>query len=109
MWECASIPQWPRAQSARRAGDAWAAVRLVMACTVTARQRRPAGGRTRRVMRSLGGVGEVQASDGGDLELAGLDAAVAAVAGVVGDGDLTPGQGHELLLERGLVGLTTSR
>ena len=34
-----------------------------------------------------------------------LDAAVAAVAGVVGDGDLAPGQRLELLVQRGLVGL----
>src|SRR5215216_3644226 len=40
----------------------------------------------------LGGVGEVQASDGGDLQAAELDVAVAAVAGVVGDGDVAPWQ-----------------
>jgi hypothetical protein len=51
----------------------------------------------------LGGVREVQASDGGDLEPAGLDAAMAAVAGAVGDGDLVPRQGDELLVEGGLV------
>jgi hypothetical protein len=32
----------------------------------------------------LGGVGEVQAGDGGDLQAADLDAAVAAVAGLIG-------------------------
>ncbi len=53
----------------------------------------------------LGGVGEVQASDGGDLQLADLYAAMPAVASVVGDGDLAPGQGGELLVERGLVAL----
>jgi hypothetical protein len=53
----------------------------------------------------LGGVGEVQACDGGDLQAAGLDAAVAAVAGVVGDRDVAPRQGLELLVERGLVTL----
>jgi hypothetical protein len=37
--------------------------------------------------------------------LAGLDAAVAAVAGVVSDGDVWPRQGSELVVERGLVGL----
>jgi hypothetical protein len=40
----------------------------------------------------LGGVGEVQASHGGGLQAADLGAAVAAVAGVVLDGDLAPGQ-----------------
>jgi hypothetical protein len=30
-WCNASMPQWPRIQSARRAGRAWAAVRLVTA------------------------------------------------------------------------------
>jgi hypothetical protein len=50
-------------------------------------------------------VGEPEAGDGGDLQPAGLDVAVAAVVGVVGDGDLTPGQGPELLVQRGLVGL----
>jgi hypothetical protein len=53
----------------------------------------------------LGGVGEVQARDGGDLQAAGLHAAVAAVAGVVGDWDVPPWQGFELAVERGLVGL----
>jgi hypothetical protein len=71
------MPQWPRTQSARRAGLAWAAVRLVTACTVTVRQRRlvervgPAGD-----PQGLGGVGEVQAGDGGDLQAAGLHPAV---------------------------------
>ena len=51
----------------------------------------------------LGGVGEVQASDGGDLEAAGLDAAVAAVAGVVGDGNVRPWQGLELVMQRWLI------
>jgi hypothetical protein len=53
----------------------------------------------------LGGVGEVQAGDGGDLQAAGLDPAVAAVAGVVGDRDLVPGQELELAVQGGLVGL----
>jgi hypothetical protein len=43
-------------------------------------------------------VGKVQASDRGDLQAAGLDPAVAAVAGVVGDGDLLPGQASQLLV-----------
>src|SRR5215211_1638889 len=34
-----------------------------------------------------------------------LDAAVAAVAGMVGDGDLASGQGSQLVVRRGLVGL----
>src|SRR6266540_7123307 len=50
-WCNASIAQWPRIQSARRAGWAWAAVRLVTACNVTVRQRRLRRDRTRRVMR----------------------------------------------------------
>jgi hypothetical protein len=53
----------------------------------------------------LAGVGEVQAGDSGDLQAAGLHAAVAAVAGVVSDGDITPGQELELVVERELVGL----
>jgi len=44
-------------------------------------------------------VGEVQTSDGGDLEAADLHAVVAAVAGVVGDGDVASWQGGELMLE----------
>jgi hypothetical protein len=50
-------------------------------------------------------VGEVQAGNGGDLQAAGLDPAVAAVAGAVGDRDLAPGQSLELLVQGGLVGL----
>ena len=44
-WCSASMPQCPRIQSARRAGWAWAAVRLVTAYTVTVRpaDRQPAG------------------------------------------------------------------
>jgi hypothetical protein len=53
----------------------------------------------------LGGVGEVQASHGGCLQAAALGAAVAAVAGGVGDGDLAPWQGLELVVQGGLVGL----
>src|SRR5215203_1292602 len=53
----------------------------------------------------LGGVGEVQAGDGGDLQAAGLDPAVAAVAGAVGDGDLAPGQASQLVVQGGLVAL----
>jgi hypothetical protein len=53
----------------------------------------------------LGGVGEVQAGDGGDLQAAELGTAVAAVAGVVGDRDLVPRQGLELVVQGGLVGL----
>jgi hypothetical protein len=58
---------------------------------------------------SLDGVGEVQAGDGGDLQAAGLDPAVAAVVGGVGDGDVAPRQHLELLVERGWLALTTSR
>jgi hypothetical protein len=39
------------------------------------------------------------------LQAADLDPAVAAVAGVVGEGDLTPGQASQLLVQGGLVGL----
>ena len=53
----------------------------------------------------LGGVGEVQASDGGDLQAAEFHPVVAAVAGTVGDGDLAPGEAGELVVEGGLVGL----
>jgi hypothetical protein len=77
-------------------------VRLVTAYTVTVRQRRldPAGDADR-----LGGVGEVQASDGGDLEAADLQACVPAVAGVVLGWDAAPGQGGELVVQGGLVAL----
>jgi hypothetical protein len=40
----------------------------------------------------LGGAGEVQASEGGDLQAAELHAVVTAVTGVVGDGDLRQGR-----------------
>jgi hypothetical protein len=53
----------------------------------------------------LGGVGEVQASHGGDLQAADLGPAVAAVAGLVSDGDVAPGEAGELVVQRGLVGL----
>jgi len=92
--------------SARRAGWAWAAVRLVTAWTVTVRQRRGVQGPdSSGAADRLGGVGDVQAGDGGCLQAAGLGAAVAAVAGVVGDRDIAPRQGGELMVEAGLVGL----
>jgi len=50
-------------------------------------------------------VGEVQAGDGGDLQAADLGPAVASVTGAVGDGDLAPRQGGQLVVEGGLVGL----
>jgi hypothetical protein len=50
-------------------------------------------------------VGEVQGSHGDDLQAAELDATVATVMGVVGDGDRAPGQGGQLAVEAGLVGL----
>jgi hypothetical protein len=53
----------------------------------------------------LGGVREVQAGDGGDLQPADLDPAVAAVAGVIQDGDVAPGQASQLAVQGGLVGL----
>jgi hypothetical protein len=53
----------------------------------------------------LNSVREVQAGDGGDLQAAEFHAGVAAVAGVVGDGDLAPGQGGQLVVQGGLVGL----
>jgi hypothetical protein len=46
----------------------------------------------------LSGMGEVQAGDGGDLQAAGLDPAVAAVVDGVGDGDVEPGQPSELAM-----------
>ena len=51
----------------------------------------------------LGGVGEVQARHGGDLEPAELDPAVPAVAGLVHHGDVAPRQGGELVAQAGLV------
>jgi hypothetical protein len=53
----------------------------------------------------LGGVGEVQASHGGDLQAADLHAVVAAVAGVVLGWDVAPRQGGQLAMQGGLVGL----
>jgi hypothetical protein len=50
-------------------------------------------------------VGKVQAGDGGDLQAADLDTAAPTVVGVVGDGDLRPGQALELAVQGGLVGL----
>src|SRR5512132_1537732 len=56
-----------------------------------------------------GGVGEVQTSDGGDLQPAELHAVVAAVAGVVQDRDVAPGQSGELVVEAGWLAFTSSR
>jgi hypothetical protein len=69
-------------------------VRLVTAYTATARQLRlPAWADPAGAPDGLGGVGEVQASHGGDLEAAELDPAAAVVAAVVGDGDGGPRAG----------------
>jgi hypothetical protein len=54
-------------------------------------------------------VAEVQAGDGGDLQPAEFDPAVAAVAGVVSDGDVAPGQGLELVVDAGWLAFTISR
>jgi hypothetical protein len=51
----------------------------------------------------LGGVGEVQAGDGGDPQPADFHTAMPGVAGAVGDGDVLPGRDLELVVERGLV------
>src|SRR4029450_5732237 len=61
--------------------------------------------RTRRVIRRAWVAWEVQAGAGGDLQAADLDTAVPTVVGVVGDGDLRPGQALELAVQGGLVGL----
>jgi hypothetical protein len=50
-------------------------------------------------------MGEAEADHGGDLKLAELDPAVPSVAGVVRRRDVAPGQGGELMVEGGLVGL----
>jgi hypothetical protein len=106
MWCSASMPQCPRIQSARRAGRAWKAVRLVTAYTVTVRQRRPCRDRTRRVSRiAWVAWGKSRPATVVTCRAAELHAVVAAVAGVVGDGDLAPGQRLELLVQHGLVGL----
>jgi hypothetical protein len=100
------MAQWPRIQSAQAGGgclgggEAGDGVDRDGPPALVAQAADPAGDAD-----GLGGVGEVQARDGGDLQAADLDAAVAAVAGGVGDEDLTPGQALELLVERGLVGL----
>jgi len=53
----------------------------------------------------LRGVGEPEAVDGDGLEGAQLDAAVAAVASAVQDGDAVPGQAGAAVQQGGLVGL----
>ena len=53
----------------------------------------------------LGGVREVEAGDGGELQAADLDPAVAAVAGVVLGRDVAPRQASQLVVQGGLVGL----
>jgi hypothetical protein len=71
----------------------------VTAYTVTMRQRRLCRDRTWRVIpRAVGGVREVEAGDGGDLEPADLN--TAAVAGGSATG-VWPRQGLELLVQRG--------
>jgi hypothetical protein len=88
------------------AGWLWlAAVRLVTAYTVTVRHRRPAGGRTPRVIRMAWVAWGSPGQRGGDLQAAELHAVVNAVTGAVGDGDLAPGQAGQLMVQRGLVGL----
>ena len=57
----------------------------------------------------LGGVREPEVVDGDGLEGAQLDAAVAAVAGAVQDGDAMPGQAGASVQQRGLVGLDDNR
>jgi hypothetical protein len=57
----------------------------------------------------LDGVGEAQAGDGGDLEGAHLDAAVALVAGAVQDRDIAPWQRGQLRVQRRLVALTRNK
>jgi hypothetical protein len=78
----------------------------VTAYTVTARQRRLAGGADAADdLDRLGGMREAQAGDGRDLQGPELDAAVAMVAGAVHDRDLPPRQPGQLGVQRGLVGL----
>jgi hypothetical protein len=73
---------------------------------VTVRQRRLPGARDAADdLDRLGGVGEAQPGDGGDLQGAELDAAVAMVAGAVHHRDLPPRQPDQLGVEGGLVGL----
>jgi hypothetical protein len=106
MWCSASIPPVPpdpvgqAGGAGLGGGEAGDRVHRHGAPAAAAQGPDPAGDPDR-----LGGVGEAQISDGGDLEAAEFHAVVAAVAGVVGDGDLAPGQGLELLVQRGLVGL----
>jgi hypothetical protein len=66
-------------------GEAGEGVHRHGAPALAAKRPSPAGDAQR-----LGGVGEVEAGDGGDLQAAGLGAAVAAVARVVGYRDLPP-------------------
>jgi hypothetical protein len=57
----------------------------------------------------LGGVREVEAGDGGDLQAADLDPAVAAVAAVVLGRDVAPGQVSQLVVQVGWLAFTISR
>ena len=57
----------------------------------------------------MGGVGEVEAGDGGDLEAAGFDAAVAAVAGVVLGRDVAQGRCRSWWCRVGWLAFTISR
>jgi hypothetical protein len=60
-------------------------------------------------LEDLGGVGEPEMVDRDGLEGADLDAAVAAVAGVVQLGDQAPGRALAAVQQGGLVGLDTNR
>jgi hypothetical protein len=52
-------------------------------------------------------MGELQAGHGGDLQPVEFHPCVAAVAGVVGDGDLAPRQGGELVWRLGWLAFTS--
>jgi hypothetical protein len=57
----------------------------------------------------LGGVREPEVADADGLEAAQLDAAVAAVAGAVGDRDAVPGRRAQRSSRVGWLALTTNR
>jgi hypothetical protein len=97
--------QWPRIQSAGRAGLAWAWAGLVTASRTVVVHCLPAGSRVLWVTwTGRGGVREPGPADGDGLEGSALHAAVGAVTGAVQDRNLMPGQPLAATQECGLVG-----
>ncbi|WP_232247973.1 hypothetical protein [Streptacidiphilus rugosus] len=109
MWcEEFSMPQCPRIAAARSAGLAWWTWRLV---GVDALAGLALAGLLAAAVDADGqvGVGDGDAAefvgDGAGLDRAGLASAVPGLGGGVLDGDVAPGQGGQLAVGGGLVGL----